>query len=262
VHRWLFKKKLVVVVFVIPTLVVTLLSFRIISGPIKTAVSFFLKPPLKLISYISPSRVSFYMQSAYSPYIKWQDEVKRLKAEIASLKEAETENQRLKNLLGFKKSAPRHAVVARVIARDYSNYRHTVVIGRGSKSGIKRRDCVISPFGLAGRVVEVMPGMSRVILLTDFDFRAACLIQRSREEGMLFGTMKGTCRMKYLPPDADVKNGDIVVTSGLGGFYPKGLMVGEVTKIMTSADELSLELYIRPATALKRLEEVLVMVEK
>jgi len=98
--------------------------------------------------------------------------------------------------------------------------------------------------------------------MTDADFRAACLIQRSREEGMLFGSAGGPCLMKYLPPEADVAAGDYVVTSGLGGFLKKGILAGEVVDVREADDGLSLQVHVKPHAPLLKLEEVAVVLKE
>jgi len=251
------KKKSAFAATLLVLIAVLLLNF---SNPLKSTALFFLKPPLKLLHFISPTRALVRIEDSFlEPQLT--NQINTLKQQISGLKEVEAQNERLRQLLEFQKSAKDKLVVASCIARDYSNYRHTVLIDRGISSGIQKGDCVVSPHGLIGRITQVSGSTSRVMLMTDPDFRAACLIQRSRAEGVLFGTTGKLCLMKYVPQEADVKTGDYVVTSGLGGFFKKGILAGEVAKTKEANDGLSLEVYVKPHASLLKLEEVAVILD-
>lgn len=189
-------------------------------------------------------------------------QIQTLKAENAFLKEAFLENQRLKSLVSFGQTAVFKTVPCQAIARDPSNWRHTIIINKGSASGIKKNMFLISPEGLTGRVCEAGRNAAKVILLTDPDFKVAGICQRSREQMIVFGSGRGLCVLKYLAQDADLQNKDIIVTSGLGGFCPKGIIIGEVSAVRKSSDGFTLEAYLKPAAHLGRLEEALVLVEQ
>ncbi len=257
-----FKKKYtsLIVVVCLPLILIFFL-LPIFSHTIKSKGLDFFRPALKILSFFSPAKVIFRLENMFSPHTKLQNQIKILKAEVARLKEKDYQTQRLEELLGFKNTTTKPSVAAKVIARDYSNYRHTLLIDRGKNSGVKKGNCVVFQFGVVGKVIEVASTTSRVILMTDLDFRATCLIQRSREEGVLCGIMKDFCLIKYLPAEADVVVGDSVVTSGLGTSFPKGLLIGEVSHITESADGISAEVFVRPLAGLGKLEEVLVILE-
>lgn len=177
----------------------------------------------------------------------------------ATRQELEQENVRLKALLGFKAASPHRPVVAQVLARDLVPWRSAVIVGRGQRAGVTPHQPVVTPQGLVGQVIEVAPHTSRVLLINDVDSRVSVLIQRTRQPGMLVGTALGGCWIQWLAPDADVATGDLIITSGLGPVYPKGLVVGTVEAIETDPAGLSKQAQVKPAVALDRLEEVVIL---
>ncbi|MFH1407306.1 MAG: rod shape-determining protein MreC [Candidatus Omnitrophota bacterium] len=180
-----------------------------------------------------------------------------LERKVLELQEASKENERLRGLLNFKSQAKHRAYPALVIARDASSYSDIMIINKGSRNSIKQDMAVVSSEGLIGRVSEVGRDASKVILISDPNFRCAALIERTREQGIIEGTLWGNCRLKFLTLDADVKLGDIVITSGLGGSIPKGILVGKVVSIKPEISYLTKSAYIKPAADITKLEEVL-----
>ena len=184
-----------------------------------------------------------------------------LQLENSKITEIFLENQRLRELLSFKQTLFFSTIPAQVIAKDPSNWRHTIIIDKGAASGISKNQFLISQQGLVGRICEVGKSAAKAILLTDPDFRVAAICQRSREQMIVVGTARNSCAMKYLAQDADLKAKDIIVTSGLGGFCPKGIIIGEVTSVRKSPDGFATEAYLKPTAYLSRLEEVLVLMQ-
>ena len=97
------------------------------------------------------------------------------------------------------------------------------------------------------------------MLLNDPDFSVAALIERSREEGLISGTLKGNCRMRYLSPEADIRIGDKVITSNISASFPEGLLIGEVVRIEENPGSPTIECLVAPAVSLSQLEEVLII---
>jgi len=186
-----------------------------------------------------------------------QDRVKALENKILRLQEASHENQRLRGLLNFKAHSKYICVPAQIVARDLTNFSDTAIIDKGRNSSVKVDMAVVSSHGLVGRVIEVGPNASKVLLLSDMNFRCAALVQRSREQGVIEGTSLGNCRLKFLTLNADVKPGDAVITAGLGSLIPKGILVGEVSAIREEKPYLTKSAYIKPAANISKLEEVL-----
>lgn len=188
-----------------------------------------------------------------------QKENSILKRELIKSQEVYLEYQRLQDLLGLKKSLPYKSVAARLIGRAADNWSSVVFIDKGSNSGIKRGLVVVNNLGLVGRVIDVQPITSTVMLLSDPHFSVSALVQRSRQEGLVCGALGDNLLMRYLPLDADIKVDDIVITSGLSENFPKGLIIGKVLEVNTELSGLSRYATIKPAVKLGNLEEVLVI---
>lgn len=188
-------------------------------------------------------------------------EVIFLTKESARLRGEHAENIRVKELLGFKETYPKKLIPSRIIGRGASQWAETCTIDRGWRHGVAKGDPLITPRGVAGQVIDVGAGVSQALLLTDQSSGVGALVQRSRVTGICQGQQTGSLCMNYLSKDADIKVGDLIVTSGIGGMFPKDLVLGRVTKIrgasgfMKSAD-------VRPSVEFDKLEEAFVVVRK
>ncbi len=136
-----------------------------------------------------------------------------------------------------------------------------IIIDKGENDDIKSGMPVVNASGVVGKISEVGKDTSKVILLTDPHFSVAALIQRPRENGLISGTLQGVCRMRYLDTNADLKNGDKVITSKLSSSFPEGLLIGEIMKIDEDQASPSFECFIRPAVSFSQIEEVLVILQ-
>jgi rod shape-determining protein MreC len=188
-------------------------------------------------------------------------EVAILKRRIDQLAEQALETQRLQRLLALRETSAAPLIAARVIGKDATNWFKTVLLDRGSGDGIRRNLPVITPDGLVGRVVEVTPTTAKVQLLTDPVSAAGGLLQRTRVTGIVVGSFAAGARVRYLPLMADVAVGDEVVTSGMGGVFPKGIPVGRITAVERKSGALFQEAALRPAVDLSRLEEAFVLAD-
>ncbi len=157
--------------------------------------------------------------------------------QLALLDETEKENARLTELLNYVETNPNlNFVTASVIGRDSNPYIDTITLNAGSRSGVTEKMAVITPHGVVGRVSEVGPNWCRVKTMCDEKMRISVMVQRTRDEGMLGGLnlengeIVGTM-LYYLPGKADIRVGDTIRTSGIGGFFPKGLYVGTVLSV-------------------------------
>lgn len=177
--------------------------------------------------------------------------------QLTQYKETEAENIRLRRLLGFKEKAPFKVKTATIIGKDSSNLSDTILIDRGSSSGLKKDTVVIAEAGLVGRISEASSGMSRVVLITDPNSRVSAIASRSRQMGVVYGTSAGLCELRYLSLDADINIGDEVITSGFSDIYPKGLLIGRVIKMRREPTGLSMTALLRPAVDMSKMEEVL-----
>ena len=189
-----------------------------------------------------------------------QAEVTRLTAEIVRLREAEKENQRLRDLLEFRQREPSLSLmVANIIGADTSNLIQSVVIDKGRSDGVREGMAVVAGAGLVGRVTMAYDRTARVLLIIDSSSSVSAMVQSSRALGVVRGRPDGGLVMDYLSQSKDIAVGDIVVTSGLGGGFPKGLAIGQVRSIRHSDVELFQDVSLEPAVGFGSLEEVLVV---
>lgn len=184
-----------------------------------------------------------------------------LNQKISNTKEIYFENIRLKNLLSLKKQLPYKVIVSRVIARYPDNWSSIVIIDKGRANGIKKGFVVIDYLGLLGRVIEAGQTTSKVMLINDPNVSVSSIVERSRQEGLISGTLGNQLIMRYLPKDADIVVSDIVMTSGLTEFYPKGILIGTVVEVGEEFSGLSHYAIIRPNANLSNCEEVLIIIQ-
>jgi len=175
--------------------------------------------------------------------------------DAAELRERLRHAQQSQALLKVR-AAPQ-GTVARVIGRSTLPTQQTVWLDRGERGGLTLNSVILDPFGVIGRVSELHASNSLVILLTDPESRVAALIERSRETGILVGHGRRQCELRYLDAEADVQEGDQVVTAGLGGSIPKGLRLGTVTRVERDGATGSASAWVMPSARLGQLEEVL-----
>jgi len=192
--------------------------------------------------------------------LRLKNELGRLQLENQITNELLAENERLRTLLGFKKLNPPASVVVQIIGKESSPSSSTITVNKGSSSGIGRDHAVITPDGIVGRIQAVLPGTSRVQLITDPGSTVAVRVQRNREEGLLEGKLD-RCALKYVSYYVDIQEGDLLVTSGLDGIYPKGLPVAVVTKVRKHEASSFQTVYADPVVRISRIEESLVLLK-
>ena len=188
-----------------------------------------------------------------------KETVDSLCAKVVRAQELDRENERLRKLLGFAEREDLSFKPVEVIGNDASNWFSTVTIDKGSKDGIGSNMCVVTDRGIVGRVLNVQPLTARVLLLSDSNSRIGAIVQRTRAQGVVQGDDRGGCIMKYLDPMADVERGDLVVTSGDSLIFPKGLAIGEVTRVERGDGELLQLAQIKLSAELSQLEEAFVI---
>jgi rod shape-determining protein MreC len=188
-----------------------------------------------------------------------QREVAVLQRRTDQLEEQSLETQRLQRLLAMRESPQAGFLTARVVGKDATNWFKTILLDRGSQEGVRRNQPVLAPDGLVGRVVEVTPTSAKVQLLTDPVSAVGGLVQRTRVTGIVSGNLGAGARVRYLPLLADVVGGDEVVTSGMGGVFPKGIPVGRITAVERRSGALFQEASLQPLVDLGRLEEVMIL---
>ncbi len=253
------QKNLPIVAVLVFIAAITLLS-QIFSSDFRIKTLDIFRIPLKLISgsvYALKDVAGFMEIRAENKILR--KNLANLEMELLNLREAKLENERLKKLLDFKESDRRKFVPALVIAREPSGLNDTVVIDRGRKDKIEKGMVVISGGGLAGRVMETGWSISRVLLITDYDSTFSGVIETTRDEGAVSGSMRAGLVMKYLDIGCNAKKGDKVITSGLYGVSEKGLLIGEVVSLEQDSSGLYMNAIIKPEVDIRKLEEVLVV---
>ena len=188
-----------------------------------------------------------------------RDRVRTLEAERQRLTELELENARLERLLDFRSSMPAKALTARVVGKDASGWFETFTLDRGEQDGVQPGMAVVCADGVAGRIASVSPHASRVLLVSDHNSGVDALIQRTRARGILEGTLSGTASLKYVKPSEELEVGDLVVTSGLDGIFPKGLRLGRVVGVTRRESGLFQLAEVVPFVDFSKLEEVLIL---
>lgn len=178
--------------------------------------------------------------------------------EIIQQRDLELENQRLRELLGFKRSLPGEAIAAEIIGKDPSAWFKTVVIDKGSADGLRRGLPAVSSLGVVGQIIDVSGHQSRLLLIIDRNSGVDALVQRTRARGIVKGTSRDECYLDYVLHADDVRVGDVVISSGFDGVYPKGLLIGTVTAVDFKGGDFFKEVQITPAVDFDKLEEVLV----
>ena len=153
-------------------------------------------------------------------------------------------------------------VPANVVAEDLSPWFQAVIIDQGSASGIGPGMPVITDSGVVGVVVGTTPGASKVLLILGPQSRVDVYIQRTRARGSVRGRSQQDCELAYVLREEDVRPGDLVLTSGLAAVYPKGLVVGEVSRVERLPHGLFQHAELQPAVDFRKLEEVFVILER
>ena len=189
-----------------------------------------------------------------------------LKKEINSLKTKN--NKLLETFLSYKREdkllnltniLPYPLLIASVIGRDTSLWHRNILIDKGTNDGVKKGFPVITDNGVVGKILKVWDFSSRVLLITDHNFAVDGIVQRNRIKGIVTGFDDNTCFFKYILATEDIKERDIVISSGLDGIFPKGIIIGEIKKKSTDNTGVFFHVEIKTSVNTKKLEEVLVI---
>jgi rod shape-determining protein MreC len=188
-------------------------------------------------------------------------ENERLNAEVARLREDETRLQQLTQLLQVKEAHPEEQfLVANVFARDPSNVKEMIAIDRGKRDGVKEGMVAVTEGGsLVGSITRVYDDYAWATLITDPDSAVSAMVQESRAQGVVSGSYSRRLTMEFLLQASTVNEGDMVLTSGIGGDFPPGLIIGRVSAVASSRQEIFKNVTVEPLASLSRLETVLVL---
>jgi rod shape-determining protein MreC len=186
-------------------------------------------------------------------------ENRKLLNELASFQEVARENERLRNLVEFNAPLEGKRVVAQVIAQDVSPEFRMIRINKGSAHGVEAGMAVIALEGIVGRVIRLGSNWADVLSLQDSSSAIDGLLQRNRVRGVVEGLGGAQLAMKYLRRTDDVQEGDVIVSSGIGGLFPKGLVIGKVINVRKKNFGITQTVEVSPSVDFNRLEEVTVI---
>lgn len=201
----------------------------------------------------------FDLINTHKENIQLKEQIISLKTENYRYQELLATYRRLQKLLQFTETTDQAVLAAQVIGRDPSGFFQSIIINKGTDSGLSVNMPVVNEDGIIGRIVSVSDNYSKVLLLIDQNSAVDCIIQRSRDNGIVKGLSSGACIMDYVLKTSDIRLEDIIITSGIGGIFPKGVPVGKVTDIKDQPDELFMKVKIMPFVDFSKLEEILVI---
>jgi rod shape-determining protein MreC len=228
--------------------------FAIVTTPISTGLA-------------KASRATFGLWATYLDWKNVRAENRRLREEVQQLRvqalrvsDTDVENQRLRRLLALQERLPLTTLSGEIIAREWGGWIRSLTVNRGRGDNIPRLSAVISPDGLIGRIVDVRPGASIVQVLTDPASTVGAHVLRTRTPGIVEGDPRGTLRFKFMARDgASIQGGDVLVTAGQGGLFPRGIPIGTVRSIDNRGSALFSYAELTPAVDYARVDEVLLV---
>ncbi|NLI69791.1 MAG: rod shape-determining protein MreC [Firmicutes bacterium] len=241
-------------------------------GTVKDTLSALMIPVQSFFASLGQNVQSLFDAVFFHHEIKAENE--KLKEEFAVyqeqsslITELQKENYRLKEMLDFREKSPMEMVAARVVSRDPSQWFNTITLNRGSVDGVEQEMAVVSPQGLVGMVSSVSRHSCQAILLTDSRLPASAMVQRSRDPGVMGiieGYSRDNARLKFtnIPLEANILPGDQIITSGLGGVFPKNIIIGTVEEVDVDQSGLVKMAVVIPAVNFNRIEEVLIIISK
>jgi len=216
------------------------------------------------------ARVTRGALAVWTTYLDWKNvraenrrlraEIERLRVEALRVSETDDENRRLRTLLALQERLPLTTLAGEIIAREWGGWVRALTVNRGLGDGITTQTPVIVPDGLVGRVVRVRPGASVVQLVNDPASTVGAVVHRTRAAGLVEGEPGGAIRFKFMARDGvGIIPGDLIVTSGQGQVFPKGLPVGRVVRVEDKGSALFHFAVLAPVADFARVEEVLLL---
>ena len=201
------------------------------------------------------------LASVQARNVELEKQIADLTTENIRLSESESKLKIVSALLDYARTNPeRKYVTADVVGRDESRFLRYVLLNKGARDGINRDMPVVTDKGLVGLVTETTINASKVVLITDLSSAVNVRLQNSRAEGIVIGQQSGELRLNYISVEVDMKQGERVVTSGLGGQFPQGLLIGAVASVRKRTFDVFQEADVKSAVDFNRLETVLVII--
>lgn len=238
-----------------------------VSAPVGAVGEFVTRPARGAFRWVADLGVS------RSQFAALQLQNEKLRNTVAALEEQRLENLRLQSLVNFTQATKFKALGAHVIGRP-TQYDRVIILDRGTADGVHEGMPVVGSLGvvpqhateastsggLIGQTTDVTAHSAKVRLITDQNSGVAAMIQANRAEGIVHGAIDGGLSLDFISHETTVKAGDVVITSGMGGVYPKGLLVGEVTGVSNLPSQLYKDVTLSPSANLNDVEEVLILV--
>jgi rod shape-determining protein MreC len=217
--------------------------------------------PLRAVTFLFTGGKHFWNDYVYLLNVRRENQQLRTSLDLRTeqnvqMKELLLENERLRKLLLLKERSSAKLISAEVIGRDAIGWLKTILINKGENDNVYKDQAVVTHQGIVGRCIEVADTTTRVLLITDINSSVDALVQRTRSRGIVEGTGSGMCELKYIAGTDDLKKGDLVVTAGLCGIFPKGLSIGRVKKVEKNPYVLFQSVELEPSSNLNTLEEV------
>lgn len=224
-----------------------------ITGPFQNVISFVIR---------SVKQIWF----RYFSLISVSEENERLKKVLESAlerghrcDEIELANHRLRALLEFQVTMDQKTVAGEIIGKDPSPWFRSIIINKGKRDGLRPSLPVIVPAGVVGIVTDVSDRYAKVLMMIDQNSAVDAVVQRNRARGMVRGEARDICSLEYVLYHHDIVEGDIVVTSGLDGVFPKGLRIGTISQVTKKNSGIFQEIIVTPFVDFETIEEVMVI---
>jgi len=190
-----------------------------------------------------------------------REELRQYEAATSRYREAVATNVRLEKMLGLKENLPDPTITARVVGRDPSLWFKTLIIDRGSIDGVERGMPAVTVEGIVGQVINTSPNYAKVLLANDPNSAVDVIVQKNRVQGIIKGDGNDFV-LHYVLRNSDVEKGDHIITSGLGGVFPKGLPVGQVAEVVRSQRGMFQSIRVEPAADFSQLEHLVIIMKK
>lgn len=223
-------------------------------------------PVQSLISWSLDTGVSIYQNYIFLWKTRRENSIlleenRKLLTTVVNLQEAKLENQRFRKLFDFKEQFKLNGVLARVIAKDVSTEFRAIRINRGENDGIQKNMAVLHHDGIVGRIWRTTPDTADIVTILDLLSAVDVIDARTRAHGIVEGMTDEVCQLKFSLRTDDIQPGDMLLTSGLGGVFPKGIPVGTVSKVFKKSFGITQNIEVRPSADFSKLEEVFVAKE-
>ena len=221
-------------------------------------------PPLRAVSFFFTGIKGLWNDYVFLFHLQRENRELRKSLEVLAeitvqMEELRLENERLRQLLSLKERSSARLIAAEIIARDAIGGLKTIMINKGAKDLIEKDQAVVTHRGVVGRCIDVSQNTSRVLLVTDINSSVDALVQRTRSRGIVEGRGTSLCELNYVANTEEVMVGDLVVTAGLCGIFPKGLPIGTVSHIEQNNVGLFQYIELKPRVDLNKLEEVSIL---